>query len=257
MNIALIGWNAAALLVYMCVVFTIARFRNRLDTVDIAWGGAFVVAAAMVAGLEPQASTILILLLINIWAIRLSSHIFDRAKRHKQDDPRYTEIAQKWGTQNYWPRAFFSIFLLQGFLALVISLPTVFAAGEPLAAATPIMIVGASVWALGFVTEMTADRQLRQFLATSKNKGKVLDRGLWRYSRHPNYLGEITQWYGIGIIACSVSYGWIGLLGPLTLNIIIRFVSGVPPIERRKAKDPAYKKYMQKTWPILPRLSRS
>lgn len=255
MNAALIGWNAAALLLYMTVVFVIAYKRKRLDTVDIAWGGAFVVAAAMVAGLEPQPSTILILLLVNVWAIRLSSHIMDRAKKHTQDDPRYTEIAKKWGKQNYWQRAFASIFLLQGALALIVSLPTVFAAGEPLELAIPIMIVGTIVWLIGFMTEVLADRQLRQFLNQATNKGKVLNRGLWRYSRHPNYLGEITQWYGIGIIACSSSYGWIGLIGPLTLNILIRFVSGVPPIERRKAKDPAYKAYMQTTWPILPKIS--
>lgn len=255
MNIALIAWNAAALLMYMTIVFAIAYKRKRLDTVDVAWGGAFVVAAAMVAGLEPQPSTILILLLVNTWAIRLSSHILDRVQKHKTDDPRYTEIAKKWDKQTYWQRAFFSVFLLQGFIALVVSLPTVFAAGEPLKVATPIMIVGTAVWLLGFMIEALADRQLSQFLINGQ--GKVLDRGLWRYSRHPNYLGEITQWYGIGIIACSSSYGWIGLIGPLVLNVLIRFVSGVPPIERRKANDPAYKQYMQHTWPILPKLFRS
>lgn len=254
MNAALIAWNAAALLIYMSVVFAIAYKRKRLDTVDAAWGGGFVVAAWLVAGLEPQVRTLLIAILIDIWAIRLTSHIMERSKHCGEDDPRYTAIAAKWGKKNYWARAYVSIFLLQGALVLLISLPAVFAAGASLSFAGPLTVLGTLVWIAGFAIEATADSQLQQFLSAKNNKGKVLDKGLWHYSRHPNYLGEITQWYGIGIIACSASYGWIGLLGPLVLNFIIRFVSGVPPIEKRKQQDPAYQKYMQHTNALLPKL---
>ncbi len=248
-------WNAAALFVYMTIVFVIAYRRKRLDTVDAAWGGAFVVAATMVAGLQPTLRTIIIALLIDIWALRLSSHIIDRIRNHDQDDPRYTELASKW-KGSYWQRAYLSIFMVQGMAALIISLPTVFATGDDTAFATAFLVAGIAVWVIGFIVEMIGDRQLKAFLANKNNKGKVLDQGLWRYTRHPNYLGELTQWYGIGIIACGAQWGWIGLIGPVALNVLIRFVSGVPPIENRKKKDKAYAAYMQRTYPILPRLTR-
>lgn len=251
-----ITWNAVGLLVYMTVIFGVAYKRKRLDTVDGAWGGAFVVAATMVAGLQPTLRTIVIAVLIDIWAIRLSSHIIDRIRSHNQDDPRYTELASKW-KGNYWSRAYVSIFLTQGIAALIISLPTVFATGDDTTWSTPLLAAGIVVWVAGFITELVGDRQLRQFLADKKNKGKVLDSGLWHFSRHPNYLGELTQWYGIGIIACGAAWGWVGLIGPVALNILIRYISGVPPIERRKSKDPAYAAYIKKTNPILPRLQRS
>ena len=146
------------------------------------------------------------------------------------------------------------MFLLQGFLVLVISLPTVFATGDSLRWAVPLAVIGTLVWIKGFIIETRADRQLAAFITDKNNRGKVLDSGLWKRTRHPNYLGEITQWYGIGIIACGASWGWVGLLGPLTLNFLIRFVSGVPPIENKKRSEPAYKTYMQRTNAILPKL---
>jgi steroid 5-alpha reductase family enzyme len=254
MNDALFAWNAAALLVYMTTVFLIAYHRKRLDTVDAAWGGGFVVVAWLVAGLEPSARSFLIAILVDIWAVRLTDHIIQRSRKKKDDDARYVSLAKKWNPKFYWQRAYVSIFLLQGLLVGIVGLPIVFATGEAHSWALPLIILGTIVWIKGFAIEVLGDRQLRVFLADKKNKGKVLDKGLWRYTRHPNYLGEITQWYGIGIIACSTKFGWISLIGPITLNILIRFVSGVPPIEREKQKDPVYSAYMQRTNAILPKL---
>lgn len=103
-------WNAIALLIYMTIIFGVAYRRKRLNTVDAAWGGAFVVAATMVAGLQPTLRTIVITLLIDIWALRLSVHLIDRISKSEEDDPRYTEIASKWRTGSYWQRAYVSIF---------------------------------------------------------------------------------------------------------------------------------------------------
>lgn len=253
--VTLLAWNAIGLLVYMTVIFAIAYRRKRLDTVDAAWGGAFVVAATMVAGLEPSLRTIVILVLVDIWAIRLSSHIIDRIRKHDKDDPRYTELASRW-KGNYWQSAYVRIFLVQGVAALLISLPTVFAANDDNTYAIEFLAIGITVWLVGFMAELIGDRQLRTFLSDKKNTGKVLDQGLWRYTRHPNYLGEITQWYGIGIIACGAKWGFVGLIGPVILNVLIRFVSGVPPIENRKKKNKAYAEYMTRTNAILPRLQR-
>lgn len=242
------------MLVYMTIAFGIGYRRKRLDTVDGAWGGAFVIAAWMVAGLEPSARTLLIAILIDIWAIRLTNHLVQRITSSDTDDARYVELSKNWNPQNYWWRAYVSVFLLQGFLVLIISLPVVFAAGESLDWAAPLMVGGTLVWLAGFIIETISDYQLKRFVSNPARKGKVLDQGLWRRSRHPNYLGEIIQWYGIGIIACGASWGWLGLVGPIVLTVLIRFVSGVPPIEKRKAKDPAYRAYMSRTNAILPKL---
>jgi steroid 5-alpha reductase family enzyme len=257
MNLSLIAWNAAALGIYMTVAFAFAYKRKKLSIVDAAWGGGFVIAAWLVAGLELQWRTVLIGILVDIWAIRITNHLANRVLESKEDDPRYVEISRKWNPKTFWQRAYVSVFLLQALLVVIISLPVVFAAGESLKYAVPFAMIGTTVWLTGFVTETIADRQLARFVADKKNKGKVLDTGLWQRTRHPNYLGEITQWYGIAIIACGASWGWLGLLGPLTLTVLIRFISGVPPIEKSKAKDPNYQKYMQHTNAILPKLRAS
>jgi steroid 5-alpha reductase family enzyme len=120
---------------------------------------------------------------------------------------------------------------------------------------------GYLVWVAGFLIEYNADKQLAVFLTQQKNKnnGKakgnkrgLLDTGLWRYSRHPNYFGELVQWWGIGLISLQTSYGWVGLFGPLLLTILIRFVSGVPPIEKRRADDPDYQAYQRRTNALVP-----
>lgn len=252
----LLLWNAAALLLYMSIAFAVSYKRGRLDTVDSAYGGAFVVVAWLVAGLELEFRTVLIAILIDVWAIRLTNHIVQRSAKSNKDDQRYTDIAAKWGERRKWPRAYLSIFIVQCLAVLLISLPTVFASGESVRYAMLITVIGTVIWAKGFVIEMIGDYQLKKFISDKANKGKVLETGLWKYTRHPNYLGEITQWYGIGIIACSAAWGWIGLLGPLFLTVLIRYVSGVPPIENRKRQDPAYKAYMDRTNAIFPKLTR-
>jgi steroid 5-alpha reductase family enzyme len=112
--------------------------------------------------------------------------------------------------------------------------------------------LGAGLWLVGFVVESVADRQLAAFIKDKSNKGKVLDTGLWRYSRHPNYFGELLQWWAIGLIAAQTAYGWIGFAGPLLLTILIVFVSGIPPIENRRRDNPAYQDYKRRTSRLVP-----
>mgnify|MGYP005613215997 FL=1 len=134
---------------------------------------------------------------------------------------------------------------------LVVSLPIFVATGEPLSGWAWLTWLGVLIWLKGFIFEAISDYQLANFLKL-KDRPKVLQTGLWKYSRHPNYYGELVQWWGIGIIALQVSYGWIGLIGPLTLTLLIVFVSGIPPIEKRRAKDPEYREYMNRTSPLIP-----
>ena len=240
--------NAGVLLVYMSAWFVAARLRNRLDTVDIAWGLGFAVSAWAVEVQQPSGRSLAIALLVTAWATRLANHIYQRAKT-RDEDPRYKAISQKW-KGNFWLRAYGSIFLVQGALIWIVGLPIVMAAGK-LTGSINIAYLGTDIWCAGFIIETIADRQLADYLKLNK-RPKVLETGLWRYSRHPNYFGELLQWWGIGIFALQAHNGWIGLFGPLTLSLLIMFVSGIPPIEKRRSKDPAYKAYQKRTSSLIP-----
>ena len=245
--------NALLLFIYMTLAFGVAQARRRLDTVDVAWGLGFVLVAWAAELQQASGRSLLIALLVSIWGLRLAWHIGERSRK-RGEDPRYVELTQNWNG-NIWLRAYLSIFLVQGALIWLVSLPVVMAAGRQLHGLSWLSVLGALIWLAGFVFEATADRQLANFLA-DKNHPKVLQTGLWRYSRHPNYFGELKQWGGIGIIALQASYGWLGLLGPLILSLLIIFVSGIPPIEKRRQKDADYQLYQRRTSPLIPLPSR-
>ncbi len=248
--------NAGLLFLYMTIWFLLARKRRRFDTVDAAWGGGYALAAVAIAIQVPSIRTFAIALLVTIWSSRLTRHIANRSRK-AGDDPRYLAMAEKWHG-NVWLRAYLSLFLTQGFLIWLISLPIVLAAGDLLAGWAWLTWLGAAIWATGFIIESKADSQLAAFLAkkttrsTKTANDSVFSDGLWRYSRHPNYFGELVQWWGIGVIALQVTYGWIGLAGPLLLTILIVFVSGIPPIEKRRKDNAAYQEYKKHTSPLIP-----
>ncbi len=113
-------------------------------------------------------------------------------------------------------------------------------------------ILGAALWIFGFAFESIGDKQLRAFLANPKNKGKIMDKGLWRYTRHPNYFGEVTQWWAIGVIALSSEYGWLATVGPTVITFLIVKVSGVPLLENKYASNPEYQAYKRRTSMLIP-----
>ena len=243
--------NAIALLIYMTTWFVIAKKINRLDLVDAAWGSGFALVAWIGVFFTPEWPNILLALLVTIWSVRLTRHIAQRLR--KKRDPRYELISSKW-KGNFWVRAFFSVYLLQGVMVWVVTLPIALAAGpQDIPAATGLFaIIGATVWLAGFIFEAIGDKQLHDFIAVPTNKGKVMDRGLWRYSRHPNYFGELLLWYGIAIFAFPASYGIFALIGPFVLSVTIIFASGIPPIENRRKDDKAYQEYAKRTSVLIP-----
>jgi steroid 5-alpha reductase family enzyme len=238
-----------SVLVYMSVWFAFGKAFKKLSIVDIAWGGGFILIAWLVAAQNHSARSWLIAILVTIWGTRLISHLGPRVFKNGEDK-RYKEISSKW-RGNYWLRAYFSIFLLQGISIVIIALPILVAANEQNENLGILSVFGTALWAVGFIIESVADVQLRQFISEG-GKGQVMDQGLWRYSRHPNYFGELTQWWAIAIIALQVKHGWIGLFGPLALTLLIIFISGIPPIEKRKKSDPEYADYMRRTSPLIP-----
>jgi steroid 5-alpha reductase family enzyme len=235
--------------IYMTLGFLLARARKRLDTVDSAWGLGFVLIAWLAVAQRSTGRSLLLAILVSIWGVRLSAHIYKRS-RARGDDRRYKELSEKW-RGNFWLRAYGSIFLLQGVLIVLVSAPLIVATNHELSGWSWLSGLGVGLWALGFILEAIADHQLAVFML-QKDRPKVLQTGLWHYSRHPNYFGELTQWWGIALIALQVSYGWIGLIGPLTLSVLIVFISGIPPIERHRAKDPEYRAYQRRTSALIP-----
>jgi steroid 5-alpha reductase family enzyme len=253
MVVRLLLVNLVLIIAYMTAWFVLAKRRQRLDTVDSAWGGGFALAAWAVVAQVPSPATLAIAGLVSIWCVRLTAHLVRRSRR-PHDDPRYTEMAAKW-KRNFWLKAYLWVFLLQGLLVWVVSLPIVMAAGTMLDDWAWLILGGSTVWLAGYIIESAADRQLAAFVANKNNKANknnVLDSGWWRYSRHPNYFGELVQWWGIAIIALQASWGWVGLLGPLVLTYLIIFVSGIPPIEKRRRDNKAYQAYKKRTSPLVP-----
>jgi steroid 5-alpha reductase family enzyme len=164
--------------------------------------------------------------------------------------------------------AWLRIFVVQGLLALVVMLPVTIIASTigATGSSQPDQLLsygqmlwwvvceyaGLAIWVAGFVCEAAGDYQLRRFLADKHNEGKLMTEGLWRYTRHPNYFGEVTQWWGIGLIGLSVSWGWLGLVGPLTITSLIVFVSGVPLLEKGYAGRADWERYKKQTSRLVP-----
>ncbi len=248
----LFALETAVIGVYMTIWFLIALRLRRNDVADIAWGGGFIIAAfiALFAAGTVTLRSAIVTLLVLIWGVRLAIHIGLRSSR-KGEDPRYRAWRESWG-RFFIVRSFFQIFMLQGLLLLVISFPVIQINVAPTSPLTLLDGLGIAVWLTGFFFEVTGDWQLKQFVQNPANRGKLINTGLWRYSRHPNYFGEVTQWWGIYLIALSTPRGWITILGPITITVLILFVSGIPMLEKKYHGRPEFEAYKRRTSAFFP-----
>jgi steroid 5-alpha reductase family enzyme len=175
---------------------------------------------------------------------------------HTAEDARYGAWRNAWGNGWYfYVRSFIQVFLLQGFLALIIATPVILMTAQVISLNVVWVIVGAVIWIGGFLCESIADAQLKKFLANPANKGHIMQAGLWKYSRHPNYFGEVTQWWGIFIIGLGTSSVLLGIIGPLVITFLIVFVSGIPLSEKNMARNPEFEEYKNKTSVLIPWVS--
>lgn len=244
------------LFLYMSLWFVISVFKKRNDVADIAWGLGFVVLSWAGFFLEGNADIrhILVNLLVSIWGIRLASHIYFRILG-KPEDFRYAKWRAEWGKWFYM-RSYLQVYLLQGALLFFIILPVLLIQKSPSSAFGWLDLLGICVWSTGFIFEVVGDSQLKKFVQNPANKGKILQTGLWALSRHPNYFGEVAQWWGLWILALSAPFGWVGVLGPVTITFLILKVSGVPLLEKKMSENPDFENYKQKVSMFFPWFSK-
>jgi steroid 5-alpha reductase family enzyme len=238
------------LLLYMTLWFAYATYLKRDDVADTAWGLGFVLVAwvSFMRG-EMRPVALVTTLLVTIWGVRLASHIH-RRNSGKPEDKRYIEMRQNWKYGRL--SSYLHIFLLQGFFLFVVVQPVIFINLYTSNTLKVLQMIGILIWMIGFYFESVGDAQLAAHIKDPANKGKLMTTGLWRYTRHPNYFGEVTQWWGIGIIALAISGGWVTLIGPLFITYLICFVSGVPMLEKKYAGRPDWEEYKKKTSVFIP-----
>jgi steroid 5-alpha reductase family enzyme len=240
-----------ALFIYMNLWFIVALIKKRNDVADIAWGLGFVLLAWLAFFLGAQESVgLLVALLVTLWGGRLAFHIYKR-NHQKPEDYRYQKWRQEWGVWVY-ARSYFQIFILQGALLYIIALPILLINQGYQYELSHVMILGMFVWMIGFVFEVVGDKQLAQFVSDARNKGKILQTGLWRYTRHPNYFGEVAQWWGIWIIALGAPMGVYAIISPLLITFLILKVSGVPLLEEKLKRNPEFAQYAARTSTFIP-----
>jgi len=255
----MVGLFIAALvfsLLFMTMVFFLALAKKNNGIVDIAWGLGFVLVGSAIFVLRGngQPRQWLALALVWIWGGRLALHIF-RRNRGREEDFRYAAWRRQWG-RFFVIRSFGQIFMLQGFLLAVIIAPLLLIVGREQPPLNLLDLLGVIVWLTGFSFETIGDRQLAAFIADPANRGRLMDKGLWRVTRHPNYFGEALLWWGMAILALSASGGWLGLIGPIAITVLLLFVSGVPLLEKKYAGRPDWEEYKKKTpifFPWFPR----
>lgn len=241
--------------IFMNLFFFVSVIFKRNDIADSAWGIGFLVVAIfnLIASGNFLQTKLVITFLVFLWGLRLSSYITLR-NWGKSEDYRYKEWKEKWG-KSALLRSYLQVFLLQGFFMFLVSLPvTLFNrfGGVPF----NISVLGISVWILGFYFETVGDLQMFYFKKDPKNKGKVMDQGLWQYTRHPNYFGEVTMWWGIWLLTVGSTYWYIGIIGPITISFLILKVSGIPLLEKKYEGNREFEKYKSKTSVFFPWFSK-
>lgn len=244
--------STASILVWMAGWFVAAQVSGRNDIADVAWGLGFILVSlvSLVAGGSYPPRGLLISALVLVWGIRLALHIHGR-NRGKGEDRRYKKWREEWGKW-FVLRSFLQVFMLQGFLLLVVAVPVIHANSAAVQPLGWLDTIGLAIWLFGFCFEAFGDWQLRCFIRDPRNKGRLMTSGLWRYTRHPNYFGEVTLWWGIWLMALPLPGGWMTVIGPLTITFLILKVSGIPMLEKPYEERADFQEYKRRTSAFFP-----
>ncbi len=245
---------AAAIAIVMVASWALSVALKNASIVDIVWGLGFVLVAWTVRfstdGLD--ARQWLLVAMTTIWGLRLGLYLAWR-NHGKGEDFRYRAMRKRWGPR-FWLISLGTVFGLQGVLMWIVSLPVQLGQADTTPDLGVVAVLGVIVWLIGLFFEVVGDAQLARFKADPANAGTVMDRGLWRYTRHPNYFGDACVWWGIALVAAETGTGAWGLIGAAVMTVLLRRVSGVTLLEKSLVKRRAgYTEYVERTSAFIPR----
>lgn len=250
--IPLIAAVLVAVVIYSTAIFIVSRIIKRNDIADVAWGPGIALVALVSFYFHEAGSPLVYILtaLSLLWAARLSFRIY-RKNAAKKEDARYLALSRDWGKW-FVLRSYLQVFLLQGFLMAIIGAPflvaSVYANGAPSALA----YIGILIWVIGFIFEAVGDYQLDRFIENPNNRGRIMRYGLWQYSRHPNYFGEVSMWWGIFLMVVTLPSGLFAIVSPLMITYLILKVSGIPMLEKQFEGNQEFEEYKLATNAFFP-----
>lgn len=246
-----------AVVIFFHLLFLVALLMRDNSIADVGWGASFVIAVIvlLINDNAINLSQLILAVLVMLWGGRLTAYLGLR-KLGKGEDFRYQKWREQWGNTIVW-RSYLQVFILQMVIMLIIALPifVVFKSQQPESILW--VLVGCCLAIIGLYYEWVADYQLAQFKKDSRNAGKIIQQGLWRYSRHPNYFGEACFWWGIACFTFATNFWYLGVLSALLITLLVRFISGVPMLEEKYKDHPEFQKYAQRTSCFIPWFSRS
>jgi steroid 5-alpha reductase family enzyme len=246
MNLVLIGGM-------MIMLWIIGSIRNDVSLVDPFWGTGFLVVAWVTAvnALSLQAEQLLIVTMTTIWGMRLSLYLIWRNWGHAEDR-RYAAMRAYHG-KRFWLVSLGTVFFLQGLIMWIVSMPIQIAISNPQMPSNPwLTLMGITLWMVGLFFETVGDLQLARFKANSENANRVMNQGLWRYTRHPNYFGDFCVWWGLYLV-CAALGAWWTVFSPLLMSFLLLRVSGVTLLEQTiTTRRPDYAEYQSRTSAFFP-----
>lgn len=232
--------------------FFVAQAKKNNGLQDVAWGMGFVVAAifSYLYSDTNGINGLIITILVTVWGSRLSYYLFKR-NWNAPEDKRYVKMRENWGDK---PKlnAYFKVFMFQMLLLLVIVQPVMLANTSKVSNLSLINYLGIVVWLVGFFFQVVGDYQLKTFLANKNREKRLMTEGLWAYTRHPNYFGEATMWWGIFLVSFTELRSLIGIIGPIMITYLLLYVSGVPMLEKRYKGREDYDEYKKRTSKFIP-----
>jgi steroid 5-alpha reductase family enzyme len=240
-----------AVIIHQVAWFLWSWFWRDNGWADVGWGTGFILVGALAYVQHPQMLSLLLMIGTALWGMRLSVYLIIRKKQQKGEDWRYKNWREEWGSTVVL-RSLLQVFLLQGLFMWVVSLPLQLVAHFNLTYTLPLLLVGGIIFLFGWCYESIADLQLFRFKQDPANKGKILHGGLWKYSRHPNYFGEIVLWWGLFVATLGSAPAWLGILSPICISWLILRVSGVPMLERKQQQQVEFQKHMTHKPALVP-----
>lgn len=254
--ISVVAYTALLLTSVLLFIMALALFLRNNSIIDICYGPLFVLTTWMLAWFWSEWSErqIILLVLVTLWGLRLGLRIL-RKNWRKPEDFRYRAWRDEWtkrGMLYFFLRSLGQIYLLQGTVVLTVLLPVLITFSQ---AQSPLMWyhwLGVAVWCIGFCFELVGDWQLDRFISNPANAGKIMTTGLWHYTRHPNYFGESSMWWGIWIVVLGTPLSPLAILSPVLITFLLTQVSGIPMLEKRWAGRPDWEEYKKKTSAFFP-----